>query len=276
MEKKMVELLEPVQGFLHCSTPQAWLDEAAKPENTSMLLLDHLHCELKAAQSATFLIRRYAPESQLAGHVLSWLEPYEDFLYRGRGSGDFSQAAVPSKLGLKDRNHDPVVNELLSKMVLLIKEELHHFQQVWEIMEARDIEIVPLSAARYAAGLRRHMRTHEPAAFIDKLILGAYIEARSCERFAKLAPLLDTELERFYTSLLRSEARHYQDYLALADLLAEQAGTPLTSVQDRIQVLGEVEAELITADDDQFRFHSGKPLNHSQEIAIEGSATDLI
>jgi hypothetical protein len=43
----------------------------------------------------------------------------------------------------------------------------------------------------------REIRTHDPATLIDKLICGAYIEARSCERFAKLAPFLDDELNRF-------------------------------------------------------------------------------
>ena len=50
--------------------------------------------------------------------------------------------------------------------------------------------------------------------------MGALIEARSCERFARLAPELDKELGDFYSSLLKSEARHYSDYLRLAESLA--------------------------------------------------------
>jgi len=65
-----------------------------------------------------------------------------------------------------------------------------------------------------------NVRTHEPAILIDKLICGAYIEACSCERFAKLAPYLDDELNKFYIYLLRSEARHYEDYLSLAQKVA--------------------------------------------------------
>ena len=57
---------------------------------------------------------------------------------------------------------------------------------------------------------------------VDKLICGAFIEARSCERFAKLAPLLPKPIADFYISLLRSEARHYQDYLTLATEIAGQ------------------------------------------------------
>ncbi|MCC5879535.1 MAG: tRNA-(ms[2]io[6]A)-hydroxylase [Idiomarina sp.] len=259
MDPKISQLLQPVEHFLYCSTPLAWLSEARKPENLPVLLLDHLHCELKAAQSAAFLIRRYAPDSLLAEHVLHWLKPYEDFLYRGVGEGHFEGTQSLSRTSQQVRGDDPVVNELISKMVLLIKEELHHFEQVLDIMRERDIELQPISAARYAAGLRRHMRTHEPAAFIDKLIVGAYIEARSCERFAKLAPSLDAPLAKFYTSLLRSEARHYQDYLHLARMIGEQAGTPAQAIDDRIEFFGQLEAELIKSADPEFRFHSGKP-----------------
>lgn len=259
MEQKIGQLLQPIEGFLHCSTPQSWLDEALQAENLPLLLLDHLHCELKAAQSAAFLIRRYAPESLLAQHVLQWLKPYEDLVYRGVGDGVFTGTQGLTKSTQQVRGDDPMVNELISKMVLLIKEELHHFEQVLEIIRQRGIEMRVVSAARYAAGLRRHIRTHEPAAFIDKLIVGAYIEARSCERFAVLAPHLDPQLSKFYISLLRSEARHYQDYLALASSLAEQAGTPQQAVDDRIAHFGQVEAQLINDPDTEFRFHSGQP-----------------
>jgi tRNA-(ms[2]io[6]A)-hydroxylase len=124
---------------------------------------------------------------------------------------------------------------------------------VIEIMDARGIPYQPLEAGRYAKGLMRAARTHEPATLVDKLIIGAYIEARSCERFAKVAPHLDDELQKFYISLLRSEARHYQDYLTLAETIAGE------DIRDRIQAIGEREAELIQAPDSQFRFHSGAP-----------------
>jgi tRNA-(ms[2]io[6]A)-hydroxylase len=91
-------------------------------------------------------------------------------------------------------------------------------------------------------------------ALIDTLIIGAYIEARSCERFALLVPALDAELSKFYRSLLRSEARHFQDYLDLA----KSTQHPL--VRDRIGFFGEVECELVLRPDPQFRFHSGLPL----------------
>jgi len=142
---------------------------------------------------------------------------------------------------------------LIDSMVLLIKEELHHFWQVLEIMNARQIPYVKMTASRYAKGLLSETRTHEPLMLTDKLICGAYIEARSCERFAALAPWLDDELRRFYLSLLRSEARHYQDYLHLARKIAG------TDIEDRIGFFGEVEARLIQRQDENLRFHSGIP-----------------
>ena len=40
-------LLAPIMSFLKCETPQGWIDEAAKKENLSIILIDHLVCELK-------------------------------------------------------------------------------------------------------------------------------------------------------------------------------------------------------------------------------------
>jgi tRNA-(ms[2]io[6]A)-hydroxylase len=88
------------------------------------------------------------------------------------------------------------------------------------------------------------------------LIIGAFIEARSCERFAKLAPHLDAELTKFYTSLLRSEARHYKDYLTLAQTYSK------TPIEERIAVFREIERNAVESEDEQFRFHSGIPADH--------------
>lgn len=143
--------------------------------------------------------------------------------------------------------------DLLIKMARLAREELLHFTQVLAIMEARAVPYRHVTASRYGAGFQKHIRTFEPAALVDKLIIGAYIEARSCERFAKLAPYLDEELQRFYLSLLKSESRHYRDYLELAQRYSDD------DIQPRVDLLAEVERELILSPDEQFRFHSGAP-----------------
>jgi tRNA-(ms[2]io[6]A)-hydroxylase len=246
-------LLEPINTFLQCETPQAWIDEAIKPENLPNLLRDHANCELKAAQTAMLLLRRYAVNQQSSDALLAWLKPYEDFVYRKIGNGDFSDYISLSKklISKSDFEHG---DDLISKMVLLIKEELHHFQQVWEMMQSRGITYDNITASGYARGMMKGVRTHEPAKLSDTLICGAYIEARSCERFAKLAPYLDSELEKFYESLLRSEARHFQDYLTLATKVST------TSIDERITFFGEKEAQLIQIPDKEFRFHSGVPI----------------
>lgn len=248
------QILSPVLSFLQCPTPKAWLDKARDPANLPLLLTDHLVCELKAAQTAMLLVRKYVADKQGADALLAWLQPYEAFAFREGPEPDF--VALHKQIGKSamPQTDDAWGQALIVSMVLLIKEELHHFWQVREAMTARQIPYVKITASRYAKGMLKEVRTHEPLTLIDKLICGAYIEARSCERFAALAPYLDEPLQKFYLSLLRSEARHYQDYLALAQQVSKVDITP------RVRFFGEVEAALITSPDDEFRFHSGVPV----------------
>lgn len=252
-------LLAPILTFLQCATPDEWIEEAKKPENLNLLLIDHMICELKAGQSAMFLIRKYALDKASSKELLAWFKPYEDFIYKKQGDlASLEQTPKLSKsIVLKASINDDLsvfTQDLVDKMTLLIKEELHHFYQVLEIMTNRGIEYQNITAGRYAKGLLKHVRTYEPEALIDKLIIGAYIEARSCERFAKLAPYLDDDLNKFYVSLLRSEARHYQDYLTLAQQVSGDK-----DISDRVAYMGKAEAELISTPDDDFKFHSGVP-----------------
>lgn len=250
----MQTLLAPIQQFLHCDTPDAWVEKAKQPENLNTLLIDHMVCELKAAQTAMLLIRRYAVDKETGKALMDWLQPYNNYVFRQQGSlGGLAKAKGLSKK-IDVTVDSPYAQELVDKMVLLIKEELHHFYQVAEIIEQRDIKFGFIDSSRYAKELLSHVTTHEPNTLIDKLICGAYIEARSCERFAKLAPFLDEQLNKFYTSLLHSEARHYQDYLTLAEQVAG------ADISDRIMLFGQVEAQLIASPDDDFKFHSGVPV----------------
>jgi tRNA-(ms[2]io[6]A)-hydroxylase len=141
-------------------------------------------------------------------------------------------------------------------MSRLAREELRHFEQVRSIMADMDVPFERLTASRYAGQLRETVRDEEPARLLDTLLIGALIEARSCERFAALAPRLPDELGRFYSGLLASEARHFEHYLAFAEAECG-AGVALNARLDELKAL---EAELITAPDPDFRFHSGVPL----------------
>lgn len=194
--------LSEIHDFLGCVTPDAWVANAL--EHQDIMLVDHAHCEKKAAMTAVNMMHRYPDDA-----------------------------------------------ELLMKMSRLAREELRHFEQVLKIIRQRKLRFSHMTAARYASGMREHLRKQEPEKVIDLLIIGAFIEARSCERFARLAPHLDAELQEFYLSLLKSEARHYQDYLKLARNYAS------VELDERVGFFREVEAGLIESPDKEFRFHSG-------------------
>lgn len=252
------KLLVPINNFLKVATPLSWLEEAKAEKNLSILLIDHLICELKAAQSAMFMIRKYAVDKAGSDTLLAWLQPFETLIYKREG--DWRLLAAKNKLtkSVVPKADSPYGQSLIDKMVLLIKEELHHFYQVLEIMDEYGVVYRSITPCRYAKGMLTHVKTFEPDALIDKLIVGAFIEARSCERFAMLAPNVDKRLGDFYLSLLRSEARHYQDYLTLAKEIAGPAQTD--KVNGRIAYFAEVEAKLIVSPDSDFKFHSGSPV----------------
>lgn len=142
--------------------------------------------------------------------------------------------------------------DMMHKMSRLAREELRHYEQVMQIMQKRGVPYDQITPGRYAGELRKLVRTHEPGRYIDTLIVGAIIEARSCERFAKLAPFLDDELQTFYLGLLKSESRHYEDYLKLAKRAAEGK-----DISGRVAEFLALERQLIEGDDVEFRFHSG-------------------
>ncbi len=144
--------------------------------------------------------------------------------------------------------------DLVNFMSRLAREELVHHEQVLRIMKKRRIEARPISASRYASGLRKQVRNHEPQKLVDTLVVGAFIEARSCERFEALVPHLDEELGKFYGGLLKSESRHFQGYLKLAYQYGEAS-----DVERTVERVRETERELIESPDEEFRFHSGVP-----------------
>jgi tRNA-(ms[2]io[6]A)-hydroxylase len=143
---------------------------------------------------------------------------------------------------------------LLNKMSRLAREELRHFEQVLKLMTKRGIRYETVTASRYAQSLHTRVRKKEPHKLVDTLIVGALIEARSCERFSVLAPLVDQELGDFYRSLLKSESRHFSDYFTLANKIESSA-----AVAERLDVFRVLEKQLIETEDGEMRFHSGVP-----------------
>ena len=162
--------------------------------------------------------------------------------------------AASTALGFLYRYPDRTA--LAQRMSRLAREELRHFEQVRSIMQDMNVPFDRLSASRYAGGLRAAVRDDEPHKLLDLLLVGALIEARSCERFAKLAPHLPSKLGKFYNGLLASEARHFEHYIELAKTECEVTDD---EVEARLTKLKQLEANLITDPDPQFRFHSGIP-----------------
>lgn len=144
--------------------------------------------------------------------------------------------------------------DILNKMSRLAREELLHFEQVLKILKKRNIAYQPIKASSYAIKMVKYIRPGQKDTLIDTLIVGAIIEARSCERFHALAPHLDADLQKFYFSLLKSEARHYQDYLDLAAKYSEQP------IDERVDCFLTLEKAAILEPDPLFRFHSGVPV----------------
>lgn len=145
---------------------------------------------------------------------------------------------------------------LSRQMSRLAREELRHFEQARKIMDEMNIPFERISASRYAGRLRQAVRREEPEHLLDMLLVGALIEARSCERFAALIPHLPDNLSTFYAGLLASEARHFEHYL---DFARNEVDVSEGEFYKRLEELKSLEAKLISEPDDQFRFHSGPP-----------------
>ena len=162
--------------------------------------------------------------------------------------------AASTALGFLYRYPDRTI--LAQRMSRLAREELRHFEQVRSIMADMDIPFERTTASRYAGGLRDAARQEEPAKLLDLLLIGAIIEARSCERFAKIAPRLPAKLGKFYGGLLASEARHFEQYIAFAK---SECDVSDAEINERLEELKKIEAALILEPDAEFRFHSGPP-----------------
>lgn len=188
---------------LHSASPARWLDQVrhALPE----ILIDHAHCEQKAASTAMDLMFDYV-------------------------------------------EHD----ELCQEMSAIVREELEHFQLVRELLRRRGIRFVRLKPGTYGRRLKELVRRQEPHRAVDRLLIAALIEARSCERFVLLRDhLQDPELSAFYGSLYESEARHHATYVRLALQVASQP-----DVQSRLDELSVQEAMIIETGCELPRVHS--------------------
>lgn len=188
---------------LKTASPERWL--AQVDAHLEDVLIDHAHCEKKAASAAMNLI----------------------FAYVDR---------VPLVLSLSE----------------IVTEELEHFALVLKLLERRQIPFRRIPPSNYGPQLNALVRGEEPRRAVDRLLVAALIEARSCERFDLLRQhISDRELADFYDSLFESEARHYATYVQMAEHFA-----PHEEVRARLAELAAAEAEIIAVGDPLPRMHS--------------------
>jgi tRNA-(ms[2]io[6]A)-hydroxylase len=188
---------------LQSETGVAWVRRCE--EGLDEVLIDHAHCEKKAAGTALNMIFSYVERV-----------------------------------------------DVVLKLVEVVREELDHFRRVLEVIRARGIEFRGQPQSGYGRGLGEHIRTQEPAKALDRCVVAALIEARSCERFLLLRDhLRDRELAAFYGSLVESEGRHHGLYLKLAE-----AFVPEDAVRRRYEELAAVEAAILAAPGALTRLHA--------------------
>ena len=148
--------------------------------------------------------------------------------------------------------------ELAEQMSRLAREELRHYEQVAQAHRRLGIEPQAAGAGPLcASACGGWSRKAEPQREVDLMICGAFIEARSCERFAALGRVLRRSGGEMFEGLHEAEARHFELYLrAGAARARRRAGIDAAA---RIDAFAALEAELIVSRDAVFRFHSGAP-----------------
>ncbi|MCP4171113.1 MAG: tRNA-(ms[2]io[6]A)-hydroxylase [Fuerstiella sp.] len=188
---------------LHSTSPERWLSQV--DQNLNVILIDHAHCEQKAASTAMHLMFEYVENE-----------------------------------------------ELRDEMTEIIAEELEHFHMVLALLKQRNIRFYKLKPGTYGRKLMELCRRQEPHKAIDRLLIAALFEARSCERFVLLRDhLQDSQLSDFYGSLYESEARHHATYVRLA-----QSYGSVDAVNCRLEGLAAAEATVVADGCELPRVHS--------------------
>jgi tRNA-(ms[2]io[6]A)-hydroxylase len=190
---------------LKVPTDAAWADQAMR--DVDAVLVDHAHCEMKAASNALSLATR-----------------------------------------------QPADLALVRAMTDLAREEIEHFQRVLAVLVERGVALGPPPVDAYAASLRRAANElprgrGDTAPLVDRLLVGALIEARSCERFKLLAEATAGQpqhaaLHSLWNELLAAEARHYRTFV---DLATHVAGVDRDAVPSRLDRIAGVEGDIVAA-----------------------------
>ncbi|UPZ17271.1 tRNA-(ms[2]io[6]A)-hydroxylase [Flavobacterium humidisoli] len=127
------------------------------------------------------------------------------------------QKAASNAISIVTYNSE--IEELVTEMLEIAREELEHFQMVHNIIKQRGLTLGRERKDHYVNVLFKFMKKDGSRrdALCDRLLFSAMIEARSCERFKVLSEnIKDEELAKFYRDLMISEAGHYTTFLGFA------------------------------------------------------------
>jgi tRNA-(ms[2]io[6]A)-hydroxylase len=167
--------------------------------------------------------------------------------------------AAANALDLLNRWPEPsCAEEWPQTLAAIASDEAAHLSGVVRLLTDRGGRLERAHRNDYARDLRRHVRKGRgPEELLDRLLVSALIELRSCERFEVLAHHCkdrDPVLARFYQRLWSSEFGHYRVFLRLAEQVV-----PTHEVEARWREMLQIEAETIAAQPPGPRMHSGWP-----------------
>lgn len=146
-----------------------------------------------------------------------------------------------SAMGLSLVAKYPARTLILDPLIAFAREELEHFHIMFRVLAERGLQLPADSKDAYVNGLRKYMHTDPSALFLDRLLVSAVVEARSCERLQMVTEALDEgALKQIYLDLTRAEARHHALFFRLAE-----SYFPAAEVKARGKALFEAEAVVI-------------------------------
>jgi len=137
----------------------------------------------------------------------------------------------------------PDKSDLVEALTPVVAEEWEHFERVLSQMKKRGFNLGKQRKDHYVLELNKQMKKggSREQQLVEKLLINALIEARSCERFKILSENIeDQELQDFYHELMVSEAGHYKNFLQLA-----KSYLPSEIVMKRWKQLLETEAKIM-------------------------------
>lgn len=136
-------------------------------------------------------------------------------------------------------NRYPEHPELQDRMIGLAIEEMQHFHQVFKLLKQRNIPLPNDDVDPYVKALLVHVRHPRQEHLLDRLLVAAMIEARSCERFCLFTSALPTsDLKAFYIDFSLAESAHVPLFIKTAELFF-----PVQDVSDRLSTWMDIEAK---------------------------------